>query len=77
MAVTLSDRELGRFEQVVRDLQHRARNDRQVVILLESELVALRREVERLKGKAYTAIAVTAALGSVLAWGADLVGLIE
>ena len=77
MAVTLSDREIGRFEQVVRDLQHRARNDRQVVILLEAEVAALRREIERLKVKAYTAIAVTAALGAVLAWGADVVGLIR
>ena len=40
-------------------------------------MVALRREVERGKGKAYTAIAVRAALGAVLAGGADLVGLIE
>ena len=54
----LTQREIGRFEQVLKDITHRARNDRQIMILLEDEIEQLRRDFEKMKTKVYTAVAI-------------------
>ena len=40
----LTQREVGIFEQVLRDVKHRARNDRQIMTLLQDEIEELQRE---------------------------------
>lgn len=64
----LTSREVGRFEQTVRILEHRARNDRQIVVLLAEETKRLEMEIQSLRVRLYTTISVVAAMGSMLAW---------
>ena len=68
----LSDREIGRFEATVLQLEHRARNDRQAMFLMEDALFELRREVDTMKARMYTAVSIAIVLGPVVAWLIDL-----
>jgi len=69
----LTQREIGRFEQVLKDITHRARNDRQIMILLEAEIEQLRRDFEKMKTKVYTAVAITIVVGSIIAWVIEMI----
>jgi uncharacterized membrane protein YqjE len=60
--------QFGRITEKVQVLEHRARNDRQIIQLLEAELELLRLELERLKARAFTALGVLGIVASVLAW---------
>lgn len=66
--MTPSEREVGRFEQSLADLKHRARNDRTVLIAHQEEIEKLRRELGVLRSRIYTALAVTAAFTSAAVW---------
>jgi hypothetical protein len=66
--VELSEREVGRWEQTLSDVRHRARNDRQVLLLMQEDLESLRREVDRMKTRLYTALSIALILGPVAAW---------
>jgi hypothetical protein len=52
----ISDREIGRLEATILQLEHRARNDRQAIFLMEDALFELRREVDTMKARMYTAV---------------------
>ena len=60
--------EFSRIDEKVLSLQHRARNDRQLIQLLDAELEIMRLELERLKTKAFTTLGVLAIVLSALAW---------
>ena len=60
--------EFSRIDEKVLSLQHRARNDRQLIQLLDAELETIRLELERLKTKLFTTLGVLAIVMSVLAW---------
>ena len=69
----LTQREIGRFEQVLKDITHRARNDRQIMILLEDEIEQLRRDFEKMKTRVYSGGAIILVLGSVIAWVIEMI----
>jgi len=60
--------QFGRMTEKVQALEHRARNDRQIIQLLEAELEVLRLELDRLKTRAFTTLGVLAVVASVIAW---------
>jgi hypothetical protein len=64
----VTNREIGQFEQIIRTLDHRARNDRQIVVLLGEKVARLEMEIQTLRVRLYTTISVVAGLGSLLAW---------
>ena len=53
-------------------MKHRARNDRQIVSLLETELQLAHREIVGLKARLYAGVAVALALGPLFAWALEL-----
>jgi len=63
---------LALLERALADMKHRARNDRQIVSLLETELQLAHREVVGLKARLYSAVAVALALGPLFAWLLEL-----
>jgi hypothetical protein len=69
----LTQREIGKFEQVLKDIAHRARNDRQIMILLEDEIEQLRRDFEKMKTRVYSGGAIILVLGSVIAWVIEMI----
>lgn len=71
--VELSDREIGRFEATLGQLEHRARNDRQVLILMEDVVSELRRELDQMKARLYTAVSIALVLGPAVAWLIDVI----
>lgn len=68
----ISDREIGRLEATILQLEHRARNDRQAIFLMEDALFELRREVDTMKARMYTAVSIAIVLGPAVAWLVDL-----
>jgi len=64
----LTQREVGKFEQVLQDMKHRARNDRQIIILLQNEIEELQKEFVKMKTRVYTAGTIIVVVGSTLAW---------
>ena len=71
--IEVSDREVGRWEQTLRDLKHRARNDRQIIVLMQEEMEHLRREIEKLKQRLYASLMVVTVVASILAWSIELI----
>ena len=71
--IEVSDREVGVWEQTVRDLKHRARNDRQIILMIQEEMEHLRREIEKLKNRLYASLMVMAVIASILAWSIELI----
>ena len=69
----LTQREIGRFEQILKDVTHRARNDRMIMMALQEEIEQLRRDSEKLKTRVYTAVAITIVVGSVIAWVIEMI----
>lgn len=63
---------LALLERALAEMKHRARNDRQIVALLETELQLAHREVVGLKAKLYAGVAVALALGPLFAWLLEL-----
>ena len=63
-----SEREIGRLEQDIENLKHRAKNDRTILMALNDEIDALRMELAALKVRLYTTVAVTACFVSGLVW---------
>ena len=59
---------LALAERAIDELRHRARNDRQAVLLLESECDELRRGLAVLKARLYGGVAVALILGPLFAW---------
>ena len=70
--VELSDREVGRFEATLSQLEHRARNDRQALVLIEDLVMELRREIDTMKARMYTAISIAIILGPAIVWFIEL-----
>ena len=77
----ITDNEVGRVEAALArlqtttaDQQHRARNDRQLIVLLQAELEELRLDLERTKTRIYTALSVFMFVGTVLAWAFENLG---
>lgn len=71
--IEVSDREVGRWEQTIRDLKHRARNDRQIIVLMQEEMENLRREIEKLKQRLYSSLMVVTVVAAILAWSIELI----
>ena len=71
--VQLSDREIGRFESTLAQLEHRARNDRQALFLIEDVVSELRRELDKMKARLYTAVSIAIVLGPAVAWLIDVI----
>lgn len=69
----LTQREVGKFEQVLRDVKHRARNDRQIMIALQEEIEQLRRDFDKMKTRVYTAVAIALVIGSAIAWAVEMI----
>ena len=63
---------LALLERALADMKHRARNDRQIVSLLETELQLAHRDLVALKAKLYAGVAVALALGPLFAWALEL-----
>ena len=63
---------LALMEGALADMKHRARNDRQIVSLLETELQLAHREIVGLKARLYAGVAVALALGPLFAWLLEL-----
>jgi len=63
---------LALLERALADMKHRARNDRQIVSLLETELQLAHRDLVALKAKLYAGVAVALALGPLFAWLLEL-----
>ena len=59
------------LEQAVNDLKHRARNDRQIQIALNEELIEVTRELGNLRASLYAGIGVACVLGPGLVWLMD------
>lgn len=70
----ITDREVGRVEQALADVQHRTRNDRQLILFLQDEVEALRLDLERTKTRIYTALSVVMAVATLLAWVLETFG---
>jgi hypothetical protein len=64
----ITSREIGRFEETLRMVEHRARNDRQIMVLLDNKVSRLEMDIQTLRVRLYTTISVVAGLGSLLAW---------
>jgi len=64
----ITSREIGRFEETLRMVEHRARNDRQIMVLLDNRMSRLEMDIQTLRVRLYTTISVVAGLGSLLAW---------
>jgi hypothetical protein len=60
--------EFGKLIIRIQNLEHRARNDRMVIHLLEDEIDKLQLDLERFKIKITTAVAVTGLFISGIAW---------
>lgn len=63
---------LALLEGALADMKHRARNDRQIVSLLETELQLAHRDLVALKAKLYAGVSVALALGPLFAWALEL-----
>ena len=63
---------LALMEGALADMKHRARNDRQIVSLLETELQLAHRDLVALKAKLYAGVSVALALGPLFAWLLEL-----
>lgn len=66
--VGISDREVGRLEQDIENLKHRARNDRTIIMHLSEEVDSLRLEIAALRIRLYTALTVAAVFVSAFVW---------
>ena len=66
--IDLTEREVGRWEQALSDVKHRARNDRQVLLMMQEDLESLRRDLDRVKARLYTALSIALILGPAAAW---------
>ena len=59
---------LALLESALDDMRHRARNDRQIVVLLEAELQLAHREIVAVKAKMYAGVSVALGIGPLFAW---------
>ena len=59
---------LALAERALDELRHRARNDRQASLLLESELDHARREIVAIKAKLYGGLSVAVGSVPLLTW---------
>ena len=69
----LTQREIGKFEQVLKDVTHRARNDRMIMVALQEEIEQLRRDFEKMKTRVYSGGAIILVLGSIIAWVIEMI----
>ena len=69
----ITDREVGRWEQTLTDVQHRARNDRQVINFIEADLDKLKAEVAKLKSTLWAFAIIAMTVGGVFAWVAEMI----
>jgi len=63
---------LALLERAIEDAKHRARNDRMIASLLETEIQLTRRDLVALKAKLYAGVSVALALGPLFAWLLEL-----
>ena len=68
----MPERELGEIFARLNACEHRSRNDRQALSLLEAELDRLQSTVERLTARIYASLAVLSAVASLAIWGIEL-----
>ena len=66
--VGMSDREAGRIERDIENLQHRARNDRTILLGLTEEMEELRLAVSAMRVRIYTTVSVAAFFVSATLW---------
>ena len=71
--MTLSDREVGELQERLKQLEHRVRNDRQVLNLLEGEIDVLENKLTELKVQVYTTIGAIVTFSAVAAWVINLI----
>lgn len=71
--MTISEREIGELQQRVLALEHRHRNDRAIVQLIDGELDALRADLERLRSRIYGIASSIAVFAALVAWVLEFV----
>ena len=71
--MTLTDREVGELQERLKQLEHRVRNDRHVLSLLEGEIDVLENKLTELKVQVYTTIGAIVTFSAVAAWVINLV----
>lgn len=70
--MTLSEREVGELQERLRQLEHKVRNDRQMLSLLEGEVDDICSKLTALKVQVYTSIAALMTFGAVVGWAVSL-----
>ena len=64
----VNEREVGEVFARLNQVEHRSRNDRQIIAALEDEIRRVEAQVERLQARIYAALAVLSGLGSLGLW---------
>lgn len=67
----INEREIGELQMRLQSLEHRARNDRQVTVLLETEIDELRSELDRFRVRVYATVSTAAAFAGMVAWALE------
>ena len=63
---------LALLERAIEEYKHRARNDRQIAMLLETEIQLAHREIVALKAALYAGVSVALGSGPLFAWLLEL-----
>lgn len=66
--MTLSDREVGELQERLKQLEHRARNDRTALNLLEGEIGEIENRLNKLMVQVYTSIGAILMFSTVVGW---------
>lgn len=64
----VNEREVGEVFARLNSVEHRSRNDRQIIAVLEDEIRRVEAQVERLQARIYAALAVLSGVGSLGLW---------
>ena len=64
----MNEREVGEVFARLNSVEHRSRNDRQIIAVLEDEIRRVEAQVERLQARIYAALAVLSGVGSLGLW---------
>lgn len=66
--MTLSDREVGELQERLKQLEHRVRNDRTALNLLEGEISEIENRLTKLRVQVYTSIGAIMMFSTVVGW---------
>lgn len=66
--MTLSDREVGELQERLKQLEHRVRNDRTALNLLEGEISEIENRLTKLRVQVYTSIGAIMMFSTFVGW---------